>query len=282
MTAIPFARARARLAVPGWAASVTLWLSIVFLTVLVLWVALPGAFAPHNPIDGVTSDKFTPPGSEYWFGTDHLGRDLLSRIIHGARSSLFSALLSVAIGLGVGSVLGLVAGYAGGPLDDVIGRAVDVLLAIPGFLLSLVIVSVLGFATVNAAVAVGISSIALFARLVRSEVLRIKHLDYVESSRIIGGSGAAIVVRHLIPNAAPSVLATAVLQFGSAILGIAGLAFLGYGNPPPAPDWGLLVSEGASYVGRSPWIVWAPGLVIVLTVLALNRISSSLRKGAGA
>lgn len=268
------------LAVPASArlSQVSFILALVYLAVLLAWVVIPGLFAAHDPVEGITADKFASPGLAYPLGADHLGRDIFSRVVFGARSSLSSALLSVVIGLGVGSALGLASGYIGGVIDSVVGRIVDVLLAVPGFLLSLVIVSVLGFATVNAAVAVGISSIALFARLVRSEVLRIKNLDFVESSRIVGTSDLQIVFRHIVPNGIASVLSTAVLAFGSAIIGISALAFLGYGNPPPSPDWGLLVAEGATYVTRAPWLVWAPGVVIILTVLALNRVATSIRR----
>jgi peptide/nickel transport system permease protein len=159
----------------------------------------------------------------------------------------------------------------------VLGRLVDTLLAIPQFLLAVVIVSALGFETINAAVATGVASVAIFARLMRAEVLKVRHNVFIESSYLQGGSRGYVLFRHVLPNAYPSVLALAVLQLGNAIILIAALAFLGYGSPPPASDWGLLVSDGQSYQ-IAPWLVYAPAIVIVITVLSINRISRWLRK----
>lgn len=255
----------------------TLVLATVVITFVVAWSLWPELFATHDPITGVPTDKFLPPSTDHLFGTDYLGRDVFSRVVHGAGQSVSAALLAVGIGLIVGSALGLAGGFFGGWVDAIIGRLVDVLLAVPGFLFAVVIVVSLGFATVNAAVAVGVSSIAVFTRLMRSEVVRIKRLPFIESSLLVGGSRVGTLLRHVLPNAYESVVALAVLQFGVAILAISGLAFLGYGNPPPAPDWGLLVAEGKNYLSSAAWLVGLPGVVIVLTVLSLNRVSTSLR-----
>jgi len=185
--------------------------------------------------------------------------------------------VAVAIGLFAGGLIGLLAGFAGGWVDAVLGRLVDTLLAIPGFLLAVVVVTGLGFTTLNAAIATGIASVAIFARLMRAETLKVRHSVFVESSYLQGGSRNYVLFRHVLPNAYRSVVALAVLQLGSAIIVIAALAFLGYGSPPPASDWGLLVAAGQNDA-TAPWLVYGPAIVIVITVLSINRISRWLRK----
>ena len=247
------------------------------IAVVLVWALVPDLVATQDPADGVPADKFLPPGAAHWFGTDHLGRDLFSRVVHGTSSSVLSALVAVAIGVLVGGLVGLLCGFVGGWVDSTLGRLVDVLLAVPGFLLAVVIVSSLGFRTINAAIATGVSAVAVFARVMRSQVLTVTRAPFIEASALQGGSRLHILFRHVLPNAYRSVLALSVLQFGVAILVIAGLAFLGYGDPPPASDWGLLVSAGKEYV-LAPWLVTAPAVVIVVVVLAVNRISRWLRR----
>lgn len=258
---------------------ITVLLSFGVIVVVLAWSLAPGLFTRRDPAVGVPDDKFTAPGAEYWPGTDHLGRDLLARIIHGAASSITSALIAVAIGVVVGGALGLLSGYLGGWVDVVIGRAVEVLLAIPGFLLAVVVVTALGYDTRNAAIVTGVSAVAVFARLMRAEVLRVRTSVFIEAARLNGGSSAYILSRHILPNAVRPVVSLAILQFGVAILVIAGLAFLGYGDPPPASDWGLLVADGREHLIRAPWLVIAPGLVIAVVVLSVSRISSWLDQG---
>ncbi len=251
-------------------------LSFAVLLVIAAWSLAPGLFSNYDAYVGETSQKLLPPSLRYWFGTDHLGRDLFTRVVHGSRSSVSSAVLAVVVGLVFGGLLGLMAGFLGGWADLVIARLVDVLLAIPSFLLAVVIVSVFGFETVNIAIATGVSAVAVFARVMRAEVLKTSTAVFVEASGLLGGSRWHILLRHVLPNSSRSVLALAVLHFGSSILTIAGLAFLGYGDPPPAADWGLLVSAGKDYPS-SPWLVFAPAAVIVITVLGINRISRWIR-----
>lgn len=258
---------------------ITALLSFGVIVVVLAWSLAPGLFTRRDPAVGVPDDKFTAPGAEYWPGTDHLGRDLLARIIHGAASSITSALIAVAIGVVVGGALGLLSGYLGGWVDVVIGRAVEVLLAIPGFLLAVVVVTALGYDTRNAAITTGVSAVAVFARLMRAEVLRVRTSLFIEAARLNGGSSAYILSRHILPNAVRPVVSLAILQFGVAILVIAGLAFLGYGDSPPASDWGLLVADGREHLIRAPWLVIAPGLVIAVVVLSVSRISSWLDQG---
>ena len=257
----------------------TVLLSAAVILLVLAWSIAPGLFTGHDPAVGIPDDKFIAPGAQHWLGTDHLGRDLLTRIVHGSASSMTSALIAVAIGVAVGGALGLVGGYLGGWVDAVIGRVVDVLLAIPGFLLAVVVVTALGYDTRNAAIATGVSAVAVFARLMRSEVLRVRTSVFIEAARISGGSSTYVLLRHVLPNALRPVLSLAVLQFGIAILVIAGLAFLGYGDPPPASDWGLLVSDGREHLLHAPWLVLAPGLVIAVVVLSVSRLSRHLDQG---
>jgi len=252
-------------------------LSFVVVIVVVLMSVAPGLFTSYSAVLANPSTKFLAPSAQHWFGTDNLGRDEFARIVHGAGPSVGTALIAVGIGLFAGGLIGLAAGFIGGWVDAVLGRLVDTLLAIPAFLLAVVVVTGLGFDTLNAAIATGVSSVAIFARLMRAEVMKVRHTVFVESSYLQGGSRGYVLFRHVLPNAYRSVLALAVLQLGSAIIVIAALAFLGYGSPPPASDWGLLVADGQSYA-TAPWLVYGPAIVIVLTVLSINRISRWLRK----
>src|SRR6202050_494531 len=238
-------------------------LSFVVVIIVVLWAVVPGLFTSYSAVVANPAAKFLAPSAQHWFGTDNLGRDEFARIVHGAGPSVGTALVAVGIGLFAGGLIGLAAGFIGGWVDAVLGRLVDTLLAIPGFLLAVVVVTGLGFDTLNAAIATGISSVAIFARLMRAEVLKVRHTVFVESSYLQGGSRGYVLFRHVLPNAYRSVLALSVLQLGSAIIVIAALAFLGYGSPPPASDWGLLVADGQSYA-TAPWLVYGPAIGLAL------------------
>ena len=240
---------------------------------VVLWALVPGLFAGQNPVAGIAREKLLPPSADHLLGTDALGRDLYARVVHGAVHSLSGAFVAVTVGLLIGTALGLVAGARGGLLDALVMRVVDTLLAIPSLFLSLVVIVLLGFGTVNAAIAVGLASVARFARLTRSEVVRVRRLDYVEAAYGSGGTFWQVLWRHVLPNSLTSVVGLAALQFGLAILQISTLGFLGYGAPPPTPEWGLLIAEGRNYISRAWWLTTAPGIVVVLVVLAANRIS---------
>lgn len=265
--------------VPGLSVrTIATTLAGLIILVLIAWVIAPSLFTSHDPYAGVPAERFAEPSAAHLFGTDQLGRDVFARVVHGTRPAVLSALLAVTIGLVAGSAIGLLAGFFGGIVDGILGRVLDIVLAIPSFLLAVIVVVSLGFQTVNAAIAVGVSSIAVFGRLIRSEVLRVKNLTFVESAYLIGGSRLSVLFAHVLPTTYRSVVALAVLQFGLAIISIAGLAFLGYGNPPPSPDWGLLVAEGKDYLYRYPWVVYLPGLVMVATVLSLNQLSTTIGK----
>jgi peptide/nickel transport system permease protein len=266
-----FARGRR----PSW----TLVVAIAVVVIAVLWAVAPWLFTSYDPIVGVPADKLQPPSAAHWFGTDAIGRDLYARVVYGAIHSLSGALIAVTVGLAAGTLIGVLAGSIGGVIDDVLMRVVDVLLSIPGLLLSLSIIILLGFGTVNAAVAVGIGSVASFARLSRSEVVRVRRTDYVEAAFGSGGSFASVLRRHVLPNSLTAVVGLAALQFGAAILAISTLGFLGYGAPPPTPEWGLLIAEGRNYVATAWWLTTLPGLVVLVVVLSANRISQSIGKG---
>lgn len=257
--------------------------AIAMLALLVVAIAIPGALSPYDPLAAAPGQTLQAPSLAHPFGTDYLGRDLFSRVMHGTSRTLLASAIAVAIGLGAGTLLGLISAYFGRGVDAVISRIVDVLLSIPGLLLSMMIVVALGFGSINAAIAVGIASVATFARLMRSEVLRVKALTFVESSRHLGVSPGRLLLRHVLPNSWGPVLSMTTLQFGSSILAIAALSFLGYGAPPPQPEWGMLVSEGREYLASSPWLTLLPGLVIILTVLSVSRLSrliTAARTGA--
>ncbi len=250
------------------------WLVIAL---VLLWAIAPGLFTGYSGTEGIGAAKLQPPNASHWLGTDQLGRDVLARIIYGAVNSLSGAVAAVAVGLAIGTLLGLVAGSVGGLVEDVIMRVVDVMLSIPALLLSLSIIILLGFGTLNAAIAVGVTSIANFARLSRAEVVRVRRTEYVEAAFGSGGRFSAVLWRHVLPNSLTSVVAFAALQFGNAILSISTLGFLGFGAPPPTPEWGLLIAEGRNYIATAWWLTTFPGIVVVLVVLSANRISRSVR-----
>jgi peptide/nickel transport system permease protein len=240
----------------------------------------PQWFTAYSGTVGTARQQLRVPSAMHVLGTDQIGRDVFARVVYGARQSLVGAFLAVGVGLVAGSWLGLVAGSIGGWIDDAIMRLVDVLLAVPGLLLSLSIIILLGFGAADVAIAVGATSVARFTRLMRSEVVRVRRADYVEAAFGSGATFAAVLWRHVLPNAMTAVIALAALQFGSAILAIATLGFLGYGAPPPTPEWGLLIAEGRNYVATAWWLTLFPGLAVVLVVLAANRISQSFGQTA--
>lgn len=255
-------------------------LSWFILATAFLWAVAPSLFTGYHPLEGVGGAQLKRPSAEHLLGNDALGRDLYARIVHGAVHSLTGAFVAVGLGLIVGTGLGVVAGSVRRRFDDAIMRLVDVFLSIPPLLLSLSIIILLGFGTVNAAIAVGVTSVAGFARLARAEVVRVRRSDYVEAAFGSGGTFASVLWRHILPNSLTSVLAFASLQFGSAVLQISTLGFLGYGAPPPTPEWGLLIAEGRNYISTAWWLTTAPGVVVVLVVLAANRVSQSFGKAA--
>ncbi|BAD56592.1 putative peptide transporter [Nocardia farcinica IFM 10152] len=248
-------------------------------TVLVLgWALFPSVFAGGDPLTGVPAEKLRPPSPDHWFGTDNVGRDLYTRVVHGAGLSLTATVSAVAIALVAGALLGLLAGALGGVVDAVTMRVVDVLLSIPALLLSLALVTALGFGTANVAIAVGVSLVANFARVMRSEVLRVRTATYVEAARASGVRWYVVLARHILPNAYRPVLALAAVEFGMAVLAVSALSFLGYGAKPPTPEWGSLISEGRNYLAGAWWLTTLPGLVIVAVVLAAQHLGRAVQR----
>lgn len=246
--------------------------ALAVVVVVAAWAVVPGAFTSYDPLTGVPTQALAPPSAAHWFGTDHIGRDLFARTVHGTGLSVRAALVAVLVASVVGSAVGLVAGFVGGRVDDVLMRGTDVLLAIPNLLLSLAVVTVLGFGTLKVALAVGIAAVATFARLMRSEVLRVRHATYVEAARLAGAGHAAVVLRHVLPNSAGPVLALATVELGGVVLAVSALSFLGYGATPPTPEWGSLVAEGRNYLATAWWWSTLPGAVIAALVLAVGRL----------
>lgn len=251
-------------------------LSTVFAVLVVLAAFAPTLFTSRDPLTGVPAEFFSPPSAQHWFGTDELGRDLFTRVVHGAHLSLQATLVAVAVSFVVGGSLGLLAGFRVGWVESAIMRFVDVVLAIPNLFLALAFVTALGYGTVNVAVAVGLAGTGSFARVMRSEVLRVRQSVYVEAARASGVRWYAVLGRHVLPNAIGPVLVLATLDFGTAILAVSSLSFLGYGAPPPAPEWGTLIAGGRNYLAAAWWLTVLPGLTIAATVLATNRIARAL------
>lgn len=259
--------------------SPTLLLSGAALLIVVAWAIAPALFAPFSPYAQVAG-ALQAPSLAHPFGTDSVGRDQLARVIFGARESLLGAALAVSVGLVVGVLLGAVAASLGGVADAIVMRVVDVLLAIPGLLLALTVVVLLGTGTANAALAVGVGSIAGFARLTRSEVVQVRRTEYVEAAYGSGGTFLSVLFGHILPNSLRPVLALLALQFGGAILALSTLGFLGYGVTPPDPEWGMIIAQGRNLLGAAWWVTALPGLVLLVVVLATNRISQVIGSSA--
>ncbi|MCW2747548.1 MAG: putative D,D-dipeptide transport system permease protein DdpC [Nocardioidaceae bacterium] len=257
---------------PGFLIAVT-YVVLVGLTALV-----PSLFTSRDPNATVPKEKLLAPSWSHLFGTDELGRDLFTRMVHGSALSIGAVLISVGLAVTVGLLIGVVSGYAGGWLDGLLMRFVDVMLAIPALLLALAIVTALGFGTVNVAIAVGVGLTPGFARITRAEVLRVKTLPYVEAARSTGAGQFRVLRRHVLPNSWGPVVVLAVLDIGTAILAVSSLSFLGFGAPPPQSEWGSLISSGRTYLVTSPWLTLLPGLAVGAVVYSLNHIGKTFEE----
>ncbi|GAA4766750.1 ABC transporter permease [Microbacterium gilvum] len=256
----------------------TFILSALLIAAVIVAAFVPSLFTSLDPYATDLANKLAAPTWQHPLGTDNLGRDQYTRVVYGTANTLIASLLAVVLGLSISAVLGILAGYLGGWVDEVVGRFVDIFLAVPGLLVSLMIVTTLGYGTINIAVAVGIGSIAAFTRILRAEVLRVRESDFVTAARLSGQRWWNILPRHVFPHSIGPLIALLALQFGEALLAISALSFLGFGVQPPEPEWGLLVSEGRTYLSTAWWLAILPGLVIVLVVLAANRISKFIEK----
>ncbi|GAA4735206.1 ABC transporter permease [Phytohabitans rumicis] len=272
VTAVRRGRWPAALRRPG------LVLATAFVSLVVVSAVFPSWFTGYDPSATAPVDKLKPPSGAHWFGTDELGRDLFSRVLHGSTLTIQATLGAVGFALVAGLAIGVVAGFLGGWLDAVLMRVVDVTLAIPRLLLALTIVTALGFGILPTAIAVAVGIFPGFSRITRAEVLKVKTLPYVEAARTGGASWPRVLVRHILPNSWGPVLALAVLDFGVAILAVSALSFLGFGAPPPAAEWGTLISQGRNYLITSPWLSLLPGLFVGLVVFSLNHISKSMEE----
>lgn len=249
-----------------------------FMILFFIIVAFIGPyFTPYEPQTQDLVNKLQPPSADHWFGTDHYGRDIFSRIIHGMSITLYIGFFSVAMGATVGVVLGMVSGYYGGKTDTVIMRVMDVLLAFPGILLALAIVSVLGPSLNNVIIAVAIFSVPVFARIVRGSTLSVRKLEYIDAMKALGASDFRILFKHILPNIASPIIVQATLSIATTVLTAAGLSFLGLGAQPPMPEWGAMLSDGRNYMYNAWHVAFFPGVTIVLVVLAFNIFGDGLR-----
>ncbi len=254
---------------------------VVFGAAIVLALLLTAAFAPliapYDPIKPDLGSTLQQPSRDHILGTDALGRDVLSRIIHGARVSLWVGVVAISIAGGIGILLGLVAGYFGQWINNIIMRIMDAMMAIPPLPLSLAIAALLGGGLRNVMISVGISLVPTYCRLMCGQVLSIKESDYITAAHVIGANDIRIMLRHLLPNSFPPLLVLITLNMGIAILAEASLSFLGIGISPPAAAWGAMVSDGYRYLFANPVLSFAPGVAIMLVVLAFNMVGDGLR-----
>jgi peptide/nickel transport system permease protein len=249
----------------------------LLIAVLLATVVFAPALAPHDPLDQSFPRQLQPPSWGYPLGTDEFGRDMLSRIIFGARIALGIGGLAVGIAVVLGVPFGLVAGYFGGRLDTAIMRTMDVLLAFPYLLLALIVVTLLGFGLTNVMIAVGLVYVPQYSRIVRSVTLSVRERLFVEAAHAMGGSTLRIMFRHVLPNCLAPIIVQTTLSLGWAIVNAAGLSFLGLGAQPPTPEWGAMLTSGREYMRNAPWITTFPGLAILLTALGFNLLGDGLR-----
>lgn len=254
------------------------WAGVVILALLVLAVTLAPLLAPFDPEAVEPSAALQPPSATHWLGTDNFGRDMFSRVLFGGRISLLMGLVAVTIGAVAGVALGLLAGFFGGWLDGVLSWFAEVLLAFPGILLALVVVTVLGLGLFNAMLAVGIGFIPSFLRVTRGSVFSARSAEYVAAAHTVGVPTPRLLLRHILPNIGRPLLVLATIGAGGAILEGAALSFLGLGVQPPTPEWGAMLAAGQPYLNSAPWIAVFPGLAIFLTVLSINLIGDGLQR----
>jgi peptide/nickel transport system permease protein len=246
-------------------------LGFIALALLAPWIS------PHDPIATSWSAIRKPPSAEHWFGTDDIGRDVLSRVIWGTRASLLAGVVSVSIALLAGVPIGMLAGFVGGAVDALVSRITDAFLACPFLILAIALAAFLGPSLSNAMIAIGISATPIFVRLTRAQVLNVKVESYVEAARALGNPPWRIAWRHVLPNATAPLIVQATLAIAGAVIAEASLSFLGLGQQPPAPSWGSMLNTAKNFVDQAPWMAIWPGLAIFVLVLAFNLLGDGLR-----
>ncbi|MFR8169473.1 MAG: nickel transporter permease [Marvinbryantia sp.] len=246
-------------------------LAIAGVAIFAPWIA------PKDPLEAVMTDSLKAPCKEYPLGADKLGRDLLSRVIYGTRTSLVYTLILVATIFVTGTVLGIIAGYFGGWIDQIIMRVADMMISFPGMILAIAIAGMLGASLRNGVIAITAVSWPKYARLARSMVLKLKRNLYVEAAVVNGTSTAKILWRHILPNMLTTMTVTAAADMGTMMLELASLSFLGFGAVAPTPEWGLMLNEGRTYMAKAPWLMIAPGIAIVIVVVVFNMLGDSIR-----
>lgn len=248
------------------------------LVIFFIFIAIfANILAPYDAIEQKLGDKHLPPSAKHWFGTDDFGRDILSRVIFGARISLKVGFFSVIGSAIVGTTLGIIAGYYGRWIDGIISRIFDILLAFPSILLAISVVAMLGPSLQNALIAIAIINVPTFGRLVRSRVLSVKEEEYITAAKAIGMGDARILFHHIFPNSMAPIIVQGTLAIATAIIEAAALGFLGLGAQPPTPEWGKMLSDSKDFIIQAPWTVFFPGIAIMLTVLGFNLMGDGLR-----
>lgn len=250
--------------------------------IIVIFLVVVSLLAPILKPYDATRDRdlrarLSPPSAERWFGADELGRDIFTRVLHGGRISLRVGLIAVMFAVVAGTILGLLAGYLGGWTDTIIVWLIDILLAFPGILLAIAIVATLGPNLTNALIAISITQVPIYTRIVRSVVMQVRQAEYVQAASALGSGGFRVVFRHVLPNSLAPLIVQLTLSIGTAILDVAALGFLGLGAQPPAPEWGLMIRDGFSQFLRAPWMSIFPGLAIFLAVVGFNLLGDAVR-----
>ena len=250
----------------------------LFLVVSLIVIAIfAGIIAPYDPVQIALKESLKPPSFSHLMGTDVLGRDVFSRIIYGTRASLVIGVVATSISLVIGVVVGAISGYYGGWIDSIMMRITDIFFAFPFFLLAIAIMTFLGPSFINVFIALGIVGWTNYARLVRGQVISVKESDYVEAAHAVGAKDLRIIWKHVLPNTLAPIIVYTTMNVGGVILSEAGLSFLGIGVQPPAPSWGLMLSEASNFIFNAPWMVIWPGVAIFLTVLGYNLLGDGLR-----
>lgn len=249
----------------------------VIICIFVLCALFPSKIAPYGYDDQNLAQQFIAPCAEHWFGTDDYGRDIFSRVVYGSRISLAIGLVSITFSCVIGVLIGCIAGYYGNVLDNTLMRFMDVMLAMPSIILAIAIVSALGAGLRNLVIAIGISTIPQYARIVRASVLSIKDQEYIEAARCIGANDWRILMKHILPNCLAPIIVQATMNIAIAILSAASLSFIGLGISPPTPEWGAMLSSGRAYLRNHWFLVAFPGVAIMLSVFAFNLFGDGLR-----